>query len=171
MKRAFLAVVVAAAVGVAGCASRTSLGPPATTPPWRTTTTTPTPLSARLALESTTVRTGGALSGRIIVENDTGHALHASGCGGIFQVVLKSSTYHPEPVWPTCLGPVTIPTGTSTYPVQVEARYGMCGQGGGLPRCVGAGPPGLPPGEYQATTVELGHAVPLPSPVAVEVTE
>jgi hypothetical protein len=48
------------------------------------------------------------------VNNDTGHALHASGCGGIFQVLLTSGADHPGPVWPSCLGPITNATGLSS---------------------------------------------------------
>lgn len=116
------------------------------------------------------MKSGGVLTGVITVDNGTGHVLHSSGCGGIFQVLLTGRTYHPGPIWAACLAPVTIPTGPSTYPVRVEARYNICGHGSGLPACGDGGTAFLPPGKYEATTFELGHAIPLPSPVAVRVT-
>jgi hypothetical protein len=169
MNSAVLAsVMVALAAG--GCAGATSVGAPPTGRPAGTTTTAPHQLSATLTLDSDTVKTGGALAGAIAVENRTGHVLHASGCGGIFQVLLTSKTYHPGPIWPACLGPVNIPTGLSTYPMQVDARYNICGQGSGLTPCGTEGTASLPPGEYEATTFELGQVVPLPIPVAIRVT-
>jgi hypothetical protein len=163
--------LVAIGLLAAGCASGTSASAPTTAPRAQD----HTPLSSRgltatLSLDSAIVRTGRVLSARITVENNTGHALHASGCGGIFQVLLTSSTYHPGPVWPTCLEPITIPTGSSTYPMQVEARYNICGQGRDLPPCSGSETPALAPGRYDATTFELGDVVPLPSPIPVDVT-
>ena len=35
------------------------------------------------------------MSGRVVVETNTGRAIHASGRLTLFQVVLTSSSYHP----------------------------------------------------------------------------
>lgn len=159
-----MAVAVAIAV-CCGCGGAT-----VTTGPRQTGTPSVRGLTATLRLDSTAVRTGSLISGTITVENSTGHALHASGCGGIFQVLLTSTSYHPSPTWPACLGPITVPAGTSLYPITVEARYNLCGQGGGLPACVGGETPPLLPGKYEAKAFELGTAVPLPAPVPVFLT-
>ena len=162
--------LIALAISAGGCASKTSPSLSTTTHHQGITTPRASRLMATLSLESTTVRTGGVLSGTIAVENNTGHALHASGCGGIFQVLLTSSSYHPDPAWATCLQSITIPAGSSTYPIKVEARYNICGNGGGLRPCTGSGTPLLAPGQYEATTFELGDVVPIPRPTPVDVT-
>ncbi len=46
---------------------------------------------------------------RLIVENDTGRAMHVWGCGALFVVALTSSTYQPAIAWPLCLQSFTIP--------------------------------------------------------------
>lgn len=162
---------VAVGVAVGGCATGTPVGASPTKHRQEGGITVNHQVSATLILDSAAVKAGGVLAGVITVENRTGEVLHASGCGGIFQVLLTSESYRPGPVWPACLGPVTIPTGRSTYPVQVEARYNICGQGGGLRACgSGGAPPPLPTGMYEATAFELGKVVPIPSPVVVRVT-
>jgi hypothetical protein len=65
----------------------------------------------------------------VVVENNTGRAIHVFGCGTLFQVALVSSTYRPAIAWPGCLQPFTIPVGESSYPVTVGARYSQCHQG------------------------------------------
>ena len=130
-------------------------------------------LSASLVLSTRTVRAGGELSGRITVENNTGHSLRTVGCGGIFQVLLTSKTYKPSPIVPTCAKVFTIPRGRSSYPVTVSASYNRCSQSGPIgtiPSCTPTGTAPLPPGEYEATTFESGDAVPLPALVPVRVT-
>lgn len=168
---AFLALT-ALLGAVAGCSggSRLSSGATSTSGPGSSSTTVAKQVSATLLLDSQTIKAGGVLSGRVEVKNNTGQPLTASGCGGIFAVLLTSSTYHPTPIWPTCLEKITIPAGSSTYAVTVETRYNMCGGSGGVPPCTSGGPPPLPPGDYAATTFESGTVVPLPSPVPVRVT-
>jgi hypothetical protein len=130
------------------------------------------PTSARLSLTSTTVKAGGAISGHITVENNTGRAIRVTGCGGIFQVLLTSGTYHPTVAWLACLQSFTIPIGQSSDPVRVDASYSECDPGRhsrSTPECLGEGPPPLPPGWYKATTFELGNAVAIPPPIMVRV--
>lgn len=43
------------------------------------------------------------MRGRVIVENNTGHAIHVGGCGTLFQVALASKTYRPAVAWLGCL--------------------------------------------------------------------
>jgi hypothetical protein len=53
-------------------------------------------LSARIVLPPRTMTAGSAIKGRLVVTNNTGRAIHASGCGTLFQVALTSNTYHPD---------------------------------------------------------------------------
>ncbi len=100
------------------------------------------------------------MSGRVVVENNTGRAIHASGCLTLFQVVLTSSKYHPAVAWPICLQPFTIPAGKSSYPATVEASYNQCSQGrprGGLRACL---PGPRPPRCLPATTAPRSSTPP-----------
>ena len=114
------------------------------------------------------------MSGYVVVENNTGHAVHAGGCGTLFQVLLTSSTYRPTAAWLLCSQPFTIPVGQSAYPVTVAASYNMCR--GGRPRgtaraCLPDGhPPSLPLGDYHARLFQAPHLVAAPPAVTVRVT-
>ena len=131
-------------------------------------------LSARLVLSTSTVRAGDEISGKVVVENLTGRDINLIGCHSIFQVLLRSSTYTPDPGWLLCSERFTVPIGQSSYPVPVRATYNECGQTGataGFPACLpppNVMPP-LPPGEYWATTFEEGNWIPLPAPIRVRV--
>ncbi len=81
----------------------------------------PARMSARVELPSRTMTAVSSMPGRVVVENNTGRAIHASGCLALFQVELISGSYHPSVAWPLCLQPFTIPAGRSSYPVTVEA--------------------------------------------------
>jgi hypothetical protein len=117
-------------------------------------------LAARLVLPTTRIKVGQSIPAQIVVINNRGAAINVIGCNGIFQVLLVSASYHPNPAWGLCAEPITIPTGTSTYPVVIFAGYNVC-----------FGPcRQLPTGQYQATTFELGNALPVPAPLPVEVT-
>jgi hypothetical protein len=156
-------VFVALAVVATGCClllAGCGAGPPITSHP-------SSALSTHLVLGARTVRAGGELVGHIVVQNNTGHAIHTYGCMSIFQVLLRSATYTPTPAWLLCNQPITIPQGRSNYTVKVEARYNMCGTD---PACTSAGPPPLPAGDYKATTYEQGSGVPVPAPIPVQVT-
>jgi hypothetical protein len=114
------------------------------------------------------------MSGYVVVDNATGHAVHAAGCGDLFQVVLTSTTYRPQVAWLACLQSFTIPAGTSRYPVEVLAVYNACSrapQHGGLRPCLpdGQAPP-LPPGTYRAKLFQSGKLVQAPPPLTVRVT-
>ncbi len=160
-----LAPVLAVVILFASCSSAPTTRPHSSRPPSSLALTT-------LVLATTTVKVGGRISGDVVVENDLGRPIHTTGCLGIFRVMLTSRTYTPSPIWPTCLQKVTMPTGRSTYPIQVEASYNACSQvaNGTLPACSSGAPPPLPPGNYEAKTFESGNAVPLPAEVAVRVT-
>ena len=114
------------------------------------------------------------MSGRVVVENNTGRAIQVSGCGTLFQVALVSDTYHPVVAWTTCARGFTIPAGQSSYPTTVEASYLACSQGrphGGLRACLpGNQPPPLLPGLYHAKLFQVGHLVPVPPAITVRVT-
>lgn len=120
-------------------------------------------LSATLDLPTTTLRAGGTLSGRINIVNATGHALHVIGCGGLFDGLLTSPTYHPMPAWSTCAQKFTIPTGRSSQPIHVEASFNSCGHGrptATMPTCTSTGRPPLPTGDYTATGFAISTALP-----------
>ena len=88
------------------------------------------------------------MSGYVLVENNTGHAVHTSGCGTLFQILLTSSHYRPPVAWFTCWQPFVIPVGESRYPAPVRASYSECSQGRpqhGFRPCLRAGrPPRFP---------------------------
>jgi len=113
------------------------------------------------------------MSGHVLVENNTGHAIHASGCLTLFQVLLTSSTYRPTAAWRTCLQPFTIPTGKSRYPITVSASYNECHQGRpqhSLRECLPGGrPPPLPPGTYHAKLFQVSNLVRVPPAITVRV--
>ena len=136
--------------------------------------TAPAPMSARVVLPSRTMTAGSSMSGYVLVENHTEHAVHASGCLTLFQVLLTSSTYRPTAAWFLCLQPFTIPIGETRYSATVSASYNQCHQGRpqhGLRACLPGGrPPPLPPGDYHATLFQVGHLVRVPPAITVRVT-
>jgi hypothetical protein len=133
----------------------------------------PTGISTRLVLPSTTLVAGSAMSASVAVDNNTGHALPASSsCGTPFEVALGNAAIKPNVGFNACLQQLTIPVGTSSYPVTVRASYPGCGPAGsGQPVCLPTGAPSLPLGSYEATVFEsLGNrVVPIPPPIAVTV--
>ena len=114
------------------------------------------------------------MSGYVVVDNSTGHAVHAGGCGTLFQVLLTGSNYRPAAAWLLCLQPFTIRAGQSAYPVTVAASYNMCREGrprGTARACLPGGhPPPLPPGVYHARLFQAPHLVAAPPAVTVRVT-
>jgi hypothetical protein len=134
----------------------------------------PAPMSARVVLPSLAMTAGSSMTGRAVVDNNTGHAIRAWGCLTLFQVALVSGTYQPAVAWLTCAQTFTIPAGESSYRVTVEASYLQCHQGrpqGTVRACLPGGqPPPLPPGDYHAVLFQAGHLVPVPPAIAVRVT-
>jgi hypothetical protein len=132
------------------------------------------PMTARVVLPSRTMTAGTSMSGQVLVDNTTGHAIHVSGCVKLFQVMLTSNTYRPPVAWFTCSQRFTIPTGESRYAVTVQASYSECSQGRpqhGLKPCMPAGRmPPLPPGTYHAKLFQVGNLVRVPPALAVRVT-
>ena len=169
--------VLVPTVAVAGCSGGGSL-PPAHS---RSAAASPSasrlssrPLSVRVVLPARTMPGGSRITGRLLVRNRTGHALHVKGCQALFQVALASRTYHPAVVWPTCLQRLTIPAGRSSSRVQILATYLQCTQGPpqhGLPSCLPGGRmPPLPPGVYHIQLFQSLPLAPAPPPILVRVT-
>src|SRR5690242_13765813 len=145
-----VAVLVTIAAAVAGCASSHPAAQTAASP--RATASTP-PVSVRLVLPSRTMTAGSQMTANVVLNNNTGHALHELGCLSLFQVALTSSTYHPDVSWLTCLQMLTIPAGKTSYTVKVQATYLSCSQGHTQPYLKPCLPgehkmPPLPPGRY-----------------------
>jgi hypothetical protein len=140
-------VLLACLVAAAACTSH-SPGPPAATPH------RPAPVSVQILLPARTVMAGSQLTGHVVVDNNTGHAIRTAGCGALFTVALTSKSYHPVVTTPSCLQFFTIPAGTSSYRVDVLASYLACSvghSGGGLRACLpGGNAPPIPPGRYRA---------------------
>lgn len=130
-------------------------------------------LSSRLELTSRTVESGSALSGRVVVQNDTGRPVNTTMCGSFFRVALASPDYEPEISWPLCAAPFTIPTGESSYAVTVQARHLGCNPADPPPpgqvTCTADGPPPLPPGDYEATIYQSEDLMPGAAPIGVRV--
>lgn len=127
-------------------------------------------LSARIVLPSTTIPAGWSVSGRVVVENGTGQAVHLTGCSSLFQVVLGNADVRPDVAWLTCLEPFTIPVGATSYPVTVVARYLSCGPEVPSLPCTDGHPPSLPPGNYRAMLFQSADVAPAPAPIEVRVT-
>lgn len=177
--------MVALAAAVAGCSGGGSLPPAhsrsAAAPPAFLGTAAPAaphplsrPLSVRVVLPVRTLPGGSRITGRVLVRNHTGHALHLIGCGGFFQVALASRTYHPQVAWPACAQRLTIPAGRSSYRVRIGATYNECTQGppqDGMKSCLPGGRmPPLPPGVYHTEFFQSRPLAAAPAPVTVRVT-
>ncbi len=129
-------------------------------------------VTARIDLPSTTMTAGSKMTGHVIVENNSGHVIEASGCGTLFQVQLGNDTIHPDPAWTTCLQQLPIPVGESSYPVAFYASYLGCSTPaqGDLKACIpNVGPPPLPPGQYQAQFFQSSPVVTPALPITVNV--
>jgi len=177
--------VVALSAAVAGCSGGGSLPPAhsrsAEAPPAFLGTAAPAaphplsrPLSVRVVLPVRTLPGGSRITGRVLVRNHTGHALHLIGCGGFFAVALASRTYHPKVAWPLCRQRLTIPAGRSSYRVRIVATYSQCNQGppqDGSPSCLPGGRmPPLPPGVYHTQLFQSLPLAPAPAALSVRVT-
>ncbi len=179
-------LVIVVALLVAGCStgSHIASGRPDGAPTRPTAGLRPTlpaaphrssaPLSARIVLPARTMTAGSSMSVRIVVENNTGRSIHASGCLTLFQVALVNSRYRPSVAWFTCAQAFTIPIGESSYSTRVQASYSACSPGrpqGAVRACLpDRQPPPLPPGDYRAMLFQVGHLVPVPPAMTVRVT-
>ena len=163
MKRfaVLLALMLAGCSGGGHSASRPTTAP--------TSAAAKIPLSAQLVLPSTTMTAGSIQNGKVVVQNNTGHALTVTGCRYLFQVrLVNASVRQEDPAWPQCAEALTIPIGASRYSVSVSAAYDPCTGPGGV---CSAGPvEPLPPGEYQATLLQNPTVVPAPAPMTIRVT-
>ncbi|HYK68888.1 MAG TPA: hypothetical protein VEV45_13140 [Streptosporangiaceae bacterium] len=126
-----------------------------------------------LQLAATTVTSGSVLSGRLTIVNGSHKPIRYVTCGSFIQILLRNHDHLLSPGWLLCSAPLTLPTGTSSYPVSVVAAYNECaptGAWGTHVACLrSGGMPPLPPGVYQATTY-LVPAVPVPPPITITVT-
>lgn len=154
-------VLLAFLAAVTGCGSHAA-GQPAVSPH---TTGAPAAVSIQVILPSRTMTAGSQMSGRVVVDNRAGHAIHEHGCGSLFTVTLASSTYHPYLIMPTCSQIFTVPVGKSSYPVTIQASYLAC-NAGGAPACLPGKQriPPLPPGDYQARLFFQVHQFALAPP-------
>jgi hypothetical protein len=130
------------------------------------------PVIARVVLPSRTMITGSTVNAKVVIDNHTGHALTATGCLSLFQIVLSNANVHQQILWPSCAQRFVIPTGTSSYPVKISVTYLQCSNTGRpqgtIPTCE-HGPPPLPQGDYQARLFQNGRVAPTPPPVSVHV--
>ena len=130
-------------------------------------------LSVTLQLSAASVPDGSRLTGLIVVENNTGAAIHDTGCVDFFDADLetRSAAFAPAPrALPmlTCIQQLTVPAGKSVYPIQIDTstlnciQTSACTPGQGLvPR----------PGETSWVRVyPLFAGLPAPPPIPVEVT-
>ena len=116
---------------------------------------------------------GSSMLAHIVVDNRTGYAIHAEGCGQLFELALGSDSYPAQAGWPACLQPLTIAIGESSYPYPITASYGACGGTGNppFPACLpGGGPPPLPAGMYRVVFFQSSNIVSVPAPIPVRVT-
>ena len=127
------------------------------------------PLSARIVLPATTMATGSTMDGQVIVENNTGHALHPFGCLTLFEVVLHNAQVPADIAGFDCYGNLpTIPVGESTWPMPVSATYFMCGMSGPPNQCINGRPPPLPLGLYEASLYQMASTN-IPDPPSIVV--
>lgn len=126
-----------------------------------------------LSLPRLAVPAGNSMSGRITVDDRSGHALNFVGCGSMFQLLPGGPHYHPQAIQPDCAEQMRIPVGTSSYRVTVNATYDKCypTSKGGAPKCDANGVlPPLPVGRYQVRTIAANPAVPVPTSQLLNVT-
>jgi hypothetical protein len=175
-RRATVTATAAAAATVlplAACSggNEGSVRPSTSTAP--ATTRPAAPISARVVLPSHSLVAGSTMSGRVVVDNLTGVALHGTGCGSLFAVALGNDQVQQTISRLDCLQDFTIPTGTSSYPVTVYATYLFCSEGPpptAAPPCLpGSQMPPLPPGHYRATLDQQSTVVPAPPAISVRV--
>ena len=129
-------------------------------------------LSARVELPARRLVAGSEMAATVIVTNTTGGDVTVGGCLHLFYVALGNANVDPRELlaWPACLQAITIPAGTSQYPVSLAARYVACFGASRSPICVDGQPPPLPPGRYKARLYQNPYVVRTPKPIVVRVT-
>ena len=114
------------------------------------------------------------MTGHVVVDNETGAAVHVAACGTPFAVALRNRHVKPEVVWPLCRTDVVIPEGRSSYEVIILASLLVCTNAtptGTTPACLpGGGMPPLPPGRYHAALYQQPSVVAQPRAIPVRVT-
>ena len=162
--------VVLLALAVAGCASGGHASGHASAAAPRYSAAL---VSVQVEVPSRTMVAGSSMLAHIVVDNRTGHAIHANGCGQLFELALGSDSYPAQGEWPPCLQPLTIAVGRSSYPWTIRATYDECGGTGNPPppACLPGGrPPPLPAGEYDVVFFQSSNIVSVPAPIPVRVT-
>ena len=168
------ASVVLLALAVAGCASgsHASSSHASGTASAAAPRYSPAQVSVQVQVPSRTMEAGSSMLAHIIVDNRTGHAIHAKGCGQLFELALGNSSHPALSGWPACLQTLTIPIGKTSYPWTIRATYDSCGGvGAGELACLPHGqPPPLPAGEYDVVFSQQTPIVSVPPPIPVRVT-
>ena len=168
------ASVVLLALAVAGCASgsHASSSHASGTASAAAPRYSPAQVSVQVQVPSRTMEAGSSMLAHIIVDNRTGHAIHAKGCGQLFELALGNSSHPALSGWPACLQTLTIPIGKTSYPWTIRATYDSCGGvGAGELACLPHGqPPPLPAGEYDVAFSQQTPIVSVPPPIPVRVT-
>jgi len=162
--------VVLLALAVAGCASGSYASGHASAAAPRH---SPVLVSVQVTVPSRMMEAGSSMLAHIVVDNGTGHVIHAKGCGSLFALVLGSNSHPAQVAWPACLQPLTIAIGESSYPETITASYGSCGGTASppLPACLPDGrPPPLPAGKYRVVFFQSSNIVSAPAPIPVRVT-
>jgi hypothetical protein len=164
------ASVVLLALAVAGCTSGSHASGQASAAAPRY---SPALVSVQVMVPSRTMEAGSSMLAHIVVDNRTGHAIHANGCGQLFELALGSDSYPAQAGWPACLQPLTIAAGKTSYPWTIRATYDECGGTGSPPppACLpGGGAPPLPAGMYSVVFFQSSNLVSAPAPIPVQVT-
>ena len=162
--------VVLLALAVAGCASGCHASGDAAAAAPRYSAAL---VSVQVQVPSRTMEAGSSMLAHIVVDNRTGHAIHANGCGQLFELALGSDSYPAQGEWPPCLTTLTIAAGKTSYPWTIRATYNECGGTGNPPppACLpGGGAPPLPAGMYRVVFFQNSNIVSAPAPIPVQVT-
>ena len=106
----------------------------------------------------------------IVVDNGTGHVIHAKGCGSLFALALGSNSHPAQVAWPACLQPLTIAIGESSYPETITASYDSCGGTASppLPACPMGDRPRSPLGSTASCSSSPAISSQLPLPFRCE---
>jgi len=140
------------------------------------TTNTPSAesVSARIVLPAQTMATGTSMSGHLVLKNETGHVLHATSCLRFLLVTPGKTMHRPQNGRSDCLMRDTIPAGTTSYRITLDAIYPRClgvpFPGSSVPACLNGRMPPFPTGEYNVTLYGASTLITTPPPVAVRVT-